>query len=44
MVDFSEDVSSKDIQAAAREGYDSVELVKRYTTSTWARRRASWKR
>jgi sarcosine oxidase subunit alpha len=34
MVDFSEDVSSKDIQAAAREGYDSVELVKRYTTAT----------
>ena len=34
MVDFSEDVSSKDIQAAAKEGYDSVELVKRYTTAT----------
>ncbi len=34
MVDFSEDVSSKDIVAAAREGYDSVELVKRFTTVT----------
>ena len=34
MVDFSEDISSKDIAAAAREGYDSVELVKRYTTVT----------
>ena len=34
MVDFSEDVSSKDILAAAREGYDSSELVKRYTTAT----------
>jgi sarcosine oxidase subunit alpha len=34
MVDFSEDVSSADIHAAAREGYDSVELVKRYTTVT----------
>ncbi|MHA6622742.1 2Fe-2S iron-sulfur cluster-binding protein [Pseudonocardia sp. DLS-67] len=34
MVDFSEDVSSKDIHVAAREGYDSVELVKRYTTVT----------
>jgi sarcosine oxidase subunit alpha len=34
MVDFSEDVSSSDIHAAAREGYDSVELVKRYTTVT----------
>ena len=33
-VDFSEDVSSKDIAAAAGEGYDSVELVKRYTTVT----------
>ena len=33
-VDFSEDVSSKDIVTAAREGYDSVELVKRYTTVT----------
>ena len=34
MVDFSEDVGSKDLMAAAREGYDSVELVKRYTTAT----------
>jgi sarcosine oxidase, subunit alpha len=34
MVDFSEDVSSKDIIGAAREGYDSSELVKRYTTAT----------
>lgn len=34
LVDFSEDVSSKDIIAAAKEGYDSSELVKRYTTAT----------
>jgi sarcosine oxidase subunit alpha len=34
MVDFSEDVSSKDILAAAAEGYDSSELVKRFTTAT----------
>jgi sarcosine oxidase subunit alpha len=34
MVDFSEDVSSKDIHSAVREGYDSVELLKRYTTVT----------
>jgi len=34
MVDFSEDVTSKDILAAAAEGYDSSELVKRYTTAT----------
>ncbi len=34
MVDFSEDVSSSDIATAAREGYDSAELVKRYTTAT----------
>jgi sarcosine oxidase, subunit alpha len=33
-VDFSEDVTSKDIVTAVREGYDSVELVKRYTTAT----------
>lgn len=32
IVDFSEDVTSKDLLAAAREGYDSMELVKRYTT------------
>ena len=34
IVDFSEDVSSKDLIAAAREGYDSVELLKRFTTVT----------
>ncbi len=34
MVDLNEDVSSKDIFAAHEEGYDSVELVKRYTTVT----------
>ncbi len=34
MVDFSEDVGSKDLMAAAGEGYDSVELAKRYTTAT----------
>jgi len=34
MVDFCEDVSSKDIMAAVREGYDSIELAKRYTTAT----------
>ncbi len=34
MVDFSEDVSSKDLLAAAAEGYDSVELLKRFTTAT----------
>ncbi|MGH3088423.1 MAG: glycine cleavage T C-terminal barrel domain-containing protein, partial [Rubrobacteraceae bacterium] len=33
-VDFSEDVSSKDIVMAAKEGYESVELAKRYTTAT----------
>ena len=33
-VDFSEDVTSKDLVAAAKEGYDSIELVKRYTTVT----------
>jgi sarcosine oxidase subunit alpha len=33
-VDFPEDVTSKDILAAAAEGYDSSELVKRYTTAT----------
>ncbi len=33
-VDFSEDVSSKDISAGAAEGYDSSELVKRFTTAT----------
>jgi sarcosine oxidase subunit alpha len=34
MVDFSEDVSSKDIVGAAAEGFDSIELVKRFTTAT----------
>ncbi len=34
MVDMSEDVGSKDLVAAAREGYDSVELAKRFTTAT----------
>ncbi|MGB7861728.1 MAG: 2Fe-2S iron-sulfur cluster-binding protein [Acidimicrobiia bacterium] len=31
-VDFSEDVSSKDLFSAAAEGYDTMELAKRYTT------------
>ncbi len=34
MVDFAEDVSSKDMFSAKKEGYDSIELVKRYTTVT----------
>jgi sarcosine oxidase, subunit alpha len=34
LVDLTEDVSSKDIVDAANEGYDSSELVKRYTTAT----------
>ncbi len=33
-VDFSEDVRAKDLAAAAAEGYDSIELSKRYTTAT----------
>ena len=33
-VDFSEDVTSKDLISAVQEGYDSVELLKRYTTAT----------
>ena len=33
-VDFSEDVSSKDLLAAISEGYDSIELAKRFTTVT----------
>ncbi len=33
-VDYSEDVAAKDLVSAAREGYDSVELLKRYTTAT----------
>ncbi|MDF1677649.1 MAG: sarcosine oxidase subunit alpha family protein [Legionellaceae bacterium] len=32
LVDFAEDVSVADIQLAAREGMDSIELIKRYTT------------
>ncbi len=34
IVDYSEDVGSKDLLTAAGEGYDSVELLKRYTTAT----------
>ena len=34
MVDYSEDVSSKDLVQAAKEGFDSIELMKRYTTVT----------
>ena len=34
IVDYSEDVSSKEMVGAAAEGYDSVELLKRYTTAT----------
>jgi sarcosine oxidase, subunit alpha len=33
-VDFSEDVSAKDLRAAVAEGYDSAELAKRFTTAT----------
>src|SRR5215212_2778781 len=34
IVDYSEDVTSKDLIAAQKEGYDSIELAKRYTTAT----------
>ena len=34
IVDFCEDVSSKDIVSAVSEGYDEIELAKRYTTAT----------
>ena len=34
MVDYSEDVSSKDVVSAVREGFDSIELAKRFTTAT----------
>ncbi len=34
LVDFSEDISSKDLIQAAAEGFDSIELMKRYTTVT----------
>ena len=33
LVDYSEDVTSADLFAAAEEGYDSMELAKRYTTA-----------
>ena len=34
IVDYSEDVSSKDVVGAVREGFDSIELAKRFTTAT----------
>ncbi|MGH3342901.1 MAG: glycine cleavage T C-terminal barrel domain-containing protein, partial [Carbonactinosporaceae bacterium] len=34
IVDFCEDVSSKDLLQAVAEGYDCVELAKRYSTAT----------
>ncbi len=34
IVDYSEDVGSKDLFGAAAEGFDSVELLKRFTTAT----------
>jgi len=34
IVDLSEDVGSRDLRHAAAEGFDSVELVKRWTTAT----------
>jgi len=34
IVDYSEDVTSKDLIASEKEGYDSIELAKRYTTAT----------
>src|SRR5215472_11216515 len=33
-VDFSEDVSAKDLRGAVAEGYDGAELAKRFTTAT----------
>ena len=33
-VDFGEDVTTKDLKAAIAEGFDSAELVKRFTTAT----------
>jgi sarcosine oxidase subunit alpha len=33
-VDFSEDVTSKELAGAVAEGYDFIELAKRYTTAT----------
>lgn len=35
-VDFAADVTAEDIRLAAREGYDGVELLKRYTTTGMA--------
>jgi len=35
-VDFQNDVTAKDVDLAAREGYRSVELLKRYTTTGMA--------
>lgn len=34
IVDYSEDVSSKDLLASVAEGFNSIELAKRYTTAT----------
>jgi sarcosine oxidase subunit alpha len=34
VVDFSEDVTAKDLRAAVAEGFDSPELAKRFTTAT----------
>lgn len=34
VVDFAEDVWGKDLRGAVAEGYESIELVKRYTTVT----------
>lgn len=34
IVDFSEDVGSKDLMGAIAEGYDSIELLKRFSTAT----------
>ena len=34
IVDLSEDVSSRDLRHGAAEGFDSVELIKRWTTAT----------
>ncbi|MFM7347828.1 MAG: glycine cleavage T C-terminal barrel domain-containing protein, partial [Tagaea sp.] len=35
-VDFASDVTADDVRLAAREGYDGVELLKRYTTTGMA--------
>ena len=34
IVDYSEDVTSRDLIGAVEEGFDSIELAKRYTTAT----------